>query len=299
MNILRTLFIGIAIGMANVIPGVSGGTLAVVFNIYDKFINAITFNVKKIIQNWRFVVPLIGGMALGVLIFSKLISILYTKFPVQTNFFFVGLIFGSIPLLFSLMIKKSENEKFGAGRIISIVLCALVGFALLVFFSRLEQSFDKSQIIGSMPKPTLPLLIKIFTAGVLGAVAMIIPGISGSLIMLIMGVYPIIMYCIPALFNFSETLQAITLLVPNGIGVVLGLVFGAGFVRFLLKKVPNNTYAVIFGLLCGSVVPIFPGFSAIKGAVMWISCILCFAAGGSLAYFSSKFAPNEENKENA
>ena len=85
MNILRTLFIGIAIGMANVIPGVSGGTLAVVFNIYDKFINAITFNVKKIIQNWRFVVPLIGGMALGVLIFSKLISILYTKFPVQTS----------------------------------------------------------------------------------------------------------------------------------------------------------------------------------------------------------------------
>ena len=125
MNILRTLFIGIAIGMANVIPGVSGGTLAVVFNIYDKFINAITFNVKKIIQNWRFVVPLIGGMALGVLIFSKLISILYTKFPVQTNFFFVGLIFGSIPLLFSFMTKKSENEKFGAGRIISIVLCAL------------------------------------------------------------------------------------------------------------------------------------------------------------------------------
>ena len=105
MNILRTLFIGIAIGMANVIPGVSGGTLAVVFNIYDKFINAITFNVKKIIQNWRFFFPLIGGMALGVLIFSKLISILYTKFPVQTNFFFVGLIFGSIPLLFSFMTK--------------------------------------------------------------------------------------------------------------------------------------------------------------------------------------------------
>ena len=75
LNILRLFFIGIAVGMANVIPGVSGGTLAVVFNVYDQFVKAITFNVKSLWQNRRFVFPMLGGMALGVLIFSKLISI--------------------------------------------------------------------------------------------------------------------------------------------------------------------------------------------------------------------------------
>lgn len=109
MNFLRLILIGIAIGMANVIPGVSGGTLAVVFNIYDKFVNAITLNLKKLRENWRFIVPLLSGMALGVLIFSKLITILYTNFPVQTNFFFTGLILGSIPMLFLYMAKSEDG----------------------------------------------------------------------------------------------------------------------------------------------------------------------------------------------
>ena len=113
LSIIRFILIGIVIGMANVIPGVSGGTLAVVFNVYDQFLEAITFNVKKIWKNKKFVFPILGGMALGVLIFSKLISLLYTNFPFQTNCFFTGLIIGSIPLLFSLMInggkKKDEN----------------------------------------------------------------------------------------------------------------------------------------------------------------------------------------------
>ena len=117
LEIIRILCIGIVVGMANVIPGVSGGTLAVVFNIYDQFINAITFNLKAIWKNKKFVFPILGGMALGVLIFSKMISFLYTHFPFQTNCFFTGLIIGSIPLLFSLMKNGGEKkvEKFEGG----------------------------------------------------------------------------------------------------------------------------------------------------------------------------------------
>ncbi len=90
--IIRLILIGIIIGMANVIPGVSGGTIAVVFNVYDQFLNAITFNLKKIWKNKRFVIPILSGMALGVLIFSKLISLLYSNFPFQTNCFFTVLL---------------------------------------------------------------------------------------------------------------------------------------------------------------------------------------------------------------
>lgn len=291
MDFLRFALIGIVIGMANVIPGVSGGTLAVVFNIYDKFIHAITLNVKKLAANWRFVVPILLGMASGVLIFSKLITILYQHFQVQTNFFFTGLIVGSIPLIFSFMTKRGE-KKAGVLRIASIALCAAAGFALLMLFSQLEESFDKNAAEQFfMPPITLKLELRIFFAGFVGAVAMIIPGISGSLLMLILGVYPIVMYCIPALFNPAETVHAFFLLLPNGIGVIMGLLAGAQLVKLILEKSPNHAYAVIFGLLCGSAIHIFPGISAVAGAAQGAACAVCLAAGICMAFFSAKLAP--------
>ena len=298
MDLFRLLLIGIAIGMANVIPGVSGGTLAVVFNIYDKFVNAITLNLKKLKENWRFVVPLLTGMASGVLIFSKLITVLYTNFPVQTNYFFTGLILGSIPMLFAYMTKTGENGKLGAAKAVSVTVCALAGLALLLTFSYLEVKFgggDKTAgMTADLPEWTVPLAGRIFFAGLVGAVAMIVPGISGSLLMLILGVYPIIMKSIPALFVPSQTFHALILLLPNGAGVLIGLLCGAQLVKFLLKKVPNHTYAVIFGLLCGSAFNLFPGFGAITGLGMAAACVLCVIGGAAMAYFSTKLAPEDE-----
>ena len=310
--------------MANVIPGVSGGTLAVVFNIYDKFVNAITLNLKKLWANRRFVIPLLGGMVLGVLILSKLITKVYEKFPFQTNCFFTGLILGSIPLLLSLVLKKhlqqdssieknsSANEDFSQknsseekksyftpGRIIGIILCALCGFAVLICFDIIESSIGNeisSEMI--LPEISLPLVIRLFVAGLIGAVAMIIPGISGSLIMLMMGVYTIVITAIPSLFNTDTIFHAFFLLVPNGLGVVTGLLCGAKLISLLLKKLPHQTYAVIFGLICGSVIVVFPGFSAFSGLGKIVSGILCIIAGAALAYFSSKLDAGNADGEN-
>nr|MCR4821535.1 DUF368 domain-containing protein [Treponema sp.] len=220
MDMLRLALIGIAIGMANVIPGVSGGTLAVVFNIYDKFVNAITPNVKKILANRRFVFPLLGGMALGVLIFSKLITILYTNFPVETNFFFTGLILGSVPLLFSFMTKKEKEEKLSLSKKLGITLCAVAGWILILTFTCLEAKFagQGAKDISEgfiLPPLSIKLSLRIFIAGFIGAVAMIVPGISGSLLMLILGVYTIVMASIPALFT-RDMIHALLLLLPNG-----------------------------------------------------------------------------------
>ena len=301
MNFLRLILIGIAIGMANVIPGVSGGTLAVVFNIYDKFVNAITLNLKKLRENWRFIVPLLSGMALGVLIFSKLITILYTNFPVQTNFFFTGLILGSIPMLFLYMAKSEDGQKMGFSKKITVILCAVAGLVLLLTFSYLEVKYGGGDKTGGMsadlPQWTVKLAGQIFFAGLVGAVAMIVPGISGSLLMLILGVYPIVMKSIPALFLPSESLHALILLLPNGAGVLIGLLCGAQLVRYLLKKVPNHTYAVIFGLLCGSEINIFPGVGSVHSPAQAIACTLCLMVGVAMAYFSTKLAPSEEKHE--
>ncbi|MCR5062613.1 MAG: DUF368 domain-containing protein [Treponema sp.] len=298
-GIIRIFVIGIIVGMANVIPGVSGGTLAVVFNIYDKFVNAITFNVKKLWANKRFVVPLLVGMALGVLILSKIITKLYERFPFQTNCFFTGLVLGSIPLLLSLVLKRApglENQPkyFTVPRIIGMVICAVAGFAVLIFFDMKDSSMSRDVAENMiLPAITFPLVVRIFVAGVIGAVAMIIPGISGSLLMLMMGVYTIIISSIPALFVKETMFHAFFLLLPNGIGVLIGLLCGAKLISYLLKKAPHQTYSVIFGLICGSVLVVFPGFREFSGAVKIISGIICIIAGAAMAYFSSKFEPKD------
>ena len=293
---LRLFIIGICIGMANVIPGVSGGTLAVVFNIYDRFVNAITYNVKKLWANKRFVGPLISGMALGVLLFSKLITVLYEHFPVQTNFFFTGLIIGSLPMIFASTVKTDEGKKLSAGKYIGIFICVAAGLSALLFFSYLEGSFDGStpDMTSALPDFTFKLAMQIFIAGYIGAIAMVIPGISGSLLMLILGVYTIVMKSIPSLFIPSEFFHALSLLLPNGIGVLIGLICGAKLVAWLLKKAPNHTYAVILGLLLGSAVNLFPGFASIQNAGQAIACLLCVIVGAAMAYFSGKLAPADK-----
>ena len=310
MDIFETLVIGIIIGMANVIPGVSGSTIAVVFGIYNKFIDAITLNVKKLWQNKRFVLPIITGMASGVLIFSKVINLLYEKFPVQTNFFFTGLIIGSIPMLVSLATKTENGAKIEKAKIASIAVCTIIGIAVMILFSIIESSFGTAQNIGGqLPAFSVKLALKIFIAGVLGAVAMIVPGISGSLLMLIMGVYPIVIKSISALFVPESFFTSLVLLLPNGFGVLAGLLIGAKMVKNLLNKAPNHTYAVILGLLCGSALNICPltknvfegdflkSLSAFNSFSLIVSSAAALILGGAMSFLSSKFSPSEEPSE--
>lgn len=289
MNLIVLFIYGIVIGMANIIPGVSGGTLAVVFNIYDEFVNAITFNLKKIWANRKFVFPLLIGMLSGIVIFSKLFTVLYENFPVQINYLFTGLIVGSIPMIFGYAVKHDKDTKLGAGRIVSICICALVGFALLLVFSYYDKVIDKSSDMNFiLPDLSVRLAFRIFIAGVLGAIAMIVPGISGSLLMLILGVYPIIITSIPAMFHPETFVHAVLLLLPNGVGVLLGLLCGAKLIAWFLKKAPNQSYSVILGLLFGSIINVFPGFAVLESVKLGIFSVLCFVVGFLMAYLSSK-----------
>ena len=138
---------------------------------------------------------------------------------------------------------------------------------------------------------------------------MIVPGISGSLLMLIMGVYPIVIKSIPALFLPESFFTALILLLPNGFGVLTGLLIGAKLIKNLLEKAPNHAYAVILGLLCGSALNICPltknifqgGFlkslSEFNGALPILSSAAALVLGGAMAFLSSKFSPAEEPSE--
>ena len=289
---IKLFLIGIALGVANVIPGVSGGTLAVVFNIYDRFINAITYNVKKLWKNRAFLIPLILGMGVGLVAFSKVITWLYTRFPVQTNCFFTGLIVGSIPLLLSFIFPKGKS-KTSFVKILVLILSFAVGLALILIFARLGLSVDRDVALQGLPEITLLLVLRLFVGGFLGAVAMVIPGISGSLLMLIVGVYPIIIAAISALFHAPTMLSAFLILFPTGLGVLAGLLAGAKTIGLLLKKFPGPTYSVILGLIVGSAITVCPWKEIATSPLICITSIISIIAGFALAFFSTKYSKTE------
>ncbi len=286
MEYIKLFMKGIVLGIANVIPGVSGGTMAVVFNVYDRIIGLISPDIKKIIRSWAFWFPLVLGMAVGVLAFSKIITALLGKFPVPTKYFFIGLILGSIPLIIrKIRSSKSESKNSAPAKYwFFLALSFFIGLAMvlcMMIFGSADMDSAKESAKSLAQTTQISLDFKtcslLFLAGAAAAVAMIIPGISGSFLLLALGMYGTIMLAISTL--------NIPLLIPFGLGVVAGLIFGAALVRFLMAKIPSYTYAAILGLIAGSVVLIYPGFASLT--VILISAatlVLGFAA----AYFSSR-----------
>ena len=327
MQAIKLTLIGIVIGITNVIPGVSGGTVAVVFGIYDKLIELISLNIKKVFSLWKFWLPLAAGIAAGIVLFSKLMRLFFNLYPAAAHWFFIGLIAGCIPFLAVTVKKESARSStvahtpfappsgtavpdgstaaerrtaldgsapisdgstaksalfLGVGWRRIAVLCAAA--ALLIVLNKLnaKQSFYSGQseptsqtIVQTLP--TFFLCAKLCAGTALAAAAAIIPGISGSFLLLILGIYNTV---IQAVSDFN-----IPLLLPIAAGAAAGLLGGATFIRFLLTKAPSYTYSGVLGLTAGALAVLYPGFPAGTEAVF--SVLLC-AAGFAAAFFSTR-----------
>lgn len=238
MNYILLALKGIAIGIANAVPGVSGGTIAVIVKIYDKMLEAITPNIKKLIKNLPFLIPVGVGMLIGVLAAAKLLGFLFDEYNVPTQMFFVGVVIGSMPMIY----KECTAEKKLSAICIAPFAAGLLVMAAMAFLSPAESTASGSfDLVGG---------IMLFISSVLAAVAMIIPGISGALIMKVLGAYDTV---IGALNSFD-----IPILIIVAVGVVLGIFIAAGVISMLLKKFRRGTYCLISGLIIGSVPSIFP-----------------------------------------
>ena len=275
MDFIRLIVIGVILGVANVIPGVSGGTLAVVFNIYDRLINVITLNVKKILSEWKFILPLVVGMGLGIILFSKAITFLFENYPVQTNWFFIGIILGSIPMIAKRLMAASKASSSDARKIpVSAIVCGVLALAVMAIMTYANVAESGAPIQTEL---TPLLAVKLFIGLACATIAMIIPGISGSFLMLVVGVYSTV---IAAISDFN-----IPLLIPAVIGGVVGLLGGAQLVRFLMEKVPAQTYGAIMGLVLGSILVIFPGFG---GFATLATSLLAAAVGFVVSFFAGR-----------
>lgn len=275
-NILK----GIVIGISNAIPGVSGGTMMVSMGIYDKLIFLLTHFIKKMKEAIAMLIPLGIGMVLAIALFSKLFShILFPKFPVQTNMFFIGLILGGLPLIYG----KVKGNKIKIPSVIAFIAFFVLVVGLAVIGKGSGATADTSFSVINV--------IKLFGVGVVAAATMVIPGVSGSMMMLVLGYYYTFIDTISALtdalkaFDIAAILDTFTILVPFGIGAVIGVVVIAKFIEYVLKKFPLITYWAIIGLVVASPVAIVIMMDvAAIGVVEIISGIVLFALGAVIAY---------------
>lgn len=262
---------GAIIGIANIIPGVSGGTLMVSLGLYEKIINILNNIIKEFKKNFKFILILGLGVIFGILSSSKLITYALANFKMQTIFLFVGLVFGGI----SLITKKVR------GKINFInILCLLIVFALVIAFnfcnvSLGEISFNNLGIIDYI------LLIVI---GSLASTSMVIPGISGSFVLMVLGYYDSIIGIISDIFNFSHFFHNIIILLFFGIGVILGIVLIAKLIHYLLNKYETKTYFMIIGFVLSSLVVLILQIDKFKlDFISILTSIIAFVWGFFLA----------------
>lgn len=237
---------GFLIGVANIIPGVSGGTLAITLGIYEKLIGAISHFFKNLKENIKFIIPIGIGAVLSILLLSRVISFCLDKYTLATILFFIGLILGGIPLL---------NKKIkGHYKNVSNIIIFLLSFGFVVALSILKGenvvSFENMQVIN---------YIMLFLVGVVAAATMIIPGVSGSFVLMLLGYYKPIVDTIGDLTKFNNIWQDMMILVPFGIGVLVGIVAISKLLEFLFKKYEVKTYFGVMGFIMASIITIFTG----------------------------------------
>ncbi|MCI6151542.1 MAG: DUF368 domain-containing protein [Fusobacterium perfoetens] len=235
MNFLK----GIGIGIANVIPGVSGGTMAVVFGIYDKLIeciaNFLQASMKKKMEYVKFMLPLLLGCAVGILFFANVIGYLYENYPVYTKGVFVILVLPSIPIII-----KGENIK-DIKNILSFSFGLLFVVAFFMFTHDLEgNTFTKQEFF------TFTYGLKLALCGALAGGAMIIPGISGSLLLLALGEHENVI-------NYIGNIEIIPLLY-FGIGVGIGILIFTKIINYFLQNYRSKTLFVILGIVIASLI---------------------------------------------
>ena len=181
MKSLILVIKGFIMGIANIIPGVSGGTLALTLGIYEDFINAISHFFSDLKKNIKFLLPVFVGIGLSLVTMSNVISYALDKAPIPTAMFFMGLVLGGIPMLYG-KVKNTKDMKKASSYIIMSLTFALV---MILAFS--NQIFGSGLGEVNLTNISVGGYITLFLVGIISAATMVIPGISGSLVLMLLG----------------------------------------------------------------------------------------------------------------
>lgn len=247
---IKDVLKGAVMGIANIIPGVSGGTMAVSMGIYDKIIHAVTHLFSEFKKSMKILIPIGIGIVIAIVGVARLIEYMFGVIPFQTNLLFIGLILGGLPSIS----KKVKGNPVKVGHILAFV----VFFALVVGCASLEgQSGGNADLSFSLLN-----VMKLLGVGVVASATMVVPGVSGSMVLMVMGYYESILGMVNQFvdhvlaFDIQGILKDCGVLVPFGIGVVAGIFVIAKMIEIVFAKWPLLAYWAIIGLIVASPVGI-------------------------------------------
>lgn len=255
---------GLIIGVSMLIPGVSGGTTALMCGIYYKLIAAVDSFFNKPKENFKFLLSVVIGGIVGVLAFSKIILITYNTYKIPMLYLFIGAVLGSIPLL----IKSAGVKKIN----VKTFLYPFFGIIVVLLLELIPKDLFIIDTVGFLKYFILFLL------GIILATALILPGISFTYILLVLGLYE---QTLGAIESFN-----ITFLLSMGTGVILGVYLTAKIIRIVLRNYPKQTYLVIVGFVIASLKDVFPGIPT--GNELIVSVILLLGSFYTIYKISNK-----------
>ena len=265
---LFAVLAGVLFGLANVIPGVSGGTIAVVFGVYERLIGILADIRHMWRKELRFLITFGLGAGVGILAFGKLMNWALTRYPSLANCFFIGVILGSLPMIARKALFQGKTLTLRASNLLPSLLTLGLMIAMAVANPGDGTSAEMS---GSYVSRCVRLLVW----GAVSMSCMIIPGISGSFVMVLLGAYGVVIGAVAQLT--SAPLGALPVLIPFGVGCLIGLFGCAKLIRWLLARHEMLTYSAILGFVIGSVFSIFPGW----GEFFRVGSIVAFVIGAA------------------
>ena len=261
---------GFFMGVANIIPGVSGGTLAITLGIYERLLEAISHFFKKFKENISFLAPIGIGAVLAIVLGSRIIEFSLENYPLPTILFFTGLILGGIPMLY----KKVQGHINGKNLIIFVLTFAFV-IGIMFLKSGSNVNLKEVDLMG---------YVFLFFVGVIAAATMIIPGISGSFMLMVMGYYKPILNVINEFTSFENVMHNFFILLPFGLGVLVGVVGIAKILEYLFKRFEVPTYFGVLGFVLSSIIGIFVQTPITITFFQIVAGILLFSIGFVIAY---------------
>lgn len=276
LNIIK----GFLIGVALVVPGLSGSVFAIILGLYEKGLFAVANFKKSPAENAKFLLPIAFGAGVGIIFSAGLIVNMVAALPTFSYLFFIGLVTGSFPLIWRRI--KDSPKKY--------LLFAALAFVLVVILGQ-NSAIDNTAALEQIS--SLPDFAEITLAGAVTLSMMMVPGISGSIVIVLLGhfgtiynavagVLSLIAYTLTGQFEAAaETLSATFVLVPFALGAVIGLVVFAKIMTYLLKNFEKPVYCCVMGALSGTIVILFnmgvvfptPGFSIFTTIILGLICL--------------------------
>jgi putative membrane protein len=278
MKSIKQLMIGIVIGGGMILPGVSGGVLAVVLGVYEGMLDALANLFKDVRKNTYFLGPLLLGVVIGVLLFGKVLFFVFDKYPMEAKYTFMGLILGGIPILFREIEKKGEKKV----NMPMLFVTFMIAITLFVLGKDTLNINFYSSIDGDMLSNVL-----LFLTGLIFISGKIIPGISSSFMLMLIGMYQFLLNILNNPFGLSQ--NEYMQIIPFALGIIVGAVLLIKIIRFLLKNHFTTTYSAIIGFVIGSIAAIYPGFSFNhRGIISIILLIISFTISYKFSLTSQK-----------